>query len=126
MDFIYDFDGEMLDIIVKKALKKGYKIRKTEWLDNWEREEGCPSVDHYLDDEDLEEFYEYEDSFYIFPEEPSKYGCAELNFVKGSEYICFYHIERGDEYICSDCLCFLTKKQEEKYLKNTIKKKEAF
>ena len=27
MDFIYDFDGEMLDIIVKKALKKGYKIR---------------------------------------------------------------------------------------------------
>lgn len=90
--------------IIKNALNEGYRILQTEWMDEWEREEGCPSVCYELDDEDLEDFEE--DVFMIFPEY-TKNGCSELNFVKESEYIEFYHGEYGDEYISSDAMQFL-------------------
>ena len=95
MEFVRDFSFDDLELIVEKALAEGYKILLTEWLDEWEREEGCPSICYELDYEDI--YTEYGDL--NVPEE-TKYGCAEWNFVKDDEYIFGYHIERGDEYIC--------------------------
>lgn len=49
-----------------------------------------------------------EEDFYmgLLPEE-TKHGCGEINILKGDEYICFYHIERGDKYISSESLDFI-------------------
>ena len=43
MDFIYDFERELVEEIIRHAVKQGYSILITEWIDEWEREEGCPS-----------------------------------------------------------------------------------
>ena len=104
MEFIYDFDENMLITIIKNALKEGYKLLLTEWMDEWEREEGCPSINYELD---IDDYYEYEEDVWSILPEENKYGCGELNFVKENEYICFYHIENGDEYICEESLVFL-------------------
>ncbi len=114
MEFVYDFEAKDLTKIVRNALKEGYKIRYTEWLDNYEREEGLPSIDYYLDEEDLVTFKEEEDEndIYSILPEANKYGCVELNFVKNNEYICFYHIERSDEYVCNEAYVFINKEEK--------------
>lgn len=104
MDYIYDFSEEQLVEIIKNALSEGYKIHLTEWCDEWEREEGCPSISYDLNEEDLED---YEEDVYSVLPECTKHGCSELNFIKDDEYICFYHIEYGEEYICKEALEFL-------------------
>lgn len=111
MEFVYDFEEEDLINIVKNALKEGYEIRYTEWLDNFERSEGIPSIDYNLDEEDLSSFIKNDDIYSILPE-VNKYGCAELNFVKNNEYICFYHIERSDEYVCNEAYVFINKEEK--------------
>lgn len=99
-----DMNEEDLVKIIKNALSEGYSILQTEWLDEWEREEGCPSVSYELDECDLEDWEE--NVFMIFPEY-TKNGCSELNFIKGNEYIEFYHGEYGDEYISLEAMQFL-------------------
>ena len=122
MEFIYDFNEEMLIKIIKNALASGYQIKNTEWLDNWERGEGCPSIDYCLDEDDLADFNDDEENVWDLLPEENKYGCAELNFVKDDDYISFYHIESGDEYIHKNCLCFLS--DEEKKALGIVKKEE--
>lgn len=104
MEHIYNFTEEQLIQIISNALEEGYKLKLTEWMDEWEREEGCPSIEYELDKEDYAGYKE--DVYSILPEE-TKHGCGELNIVKNNEYICFYHIEKGDEYICAEALDFL-------------------
>lgn len=108
MEYIYDYTEEQLIEIVRKALNKGYKLLLTEWVDEWEREEGCPSVCHELAEENYKDFEE--NIYSILPDYSNTYsrgGCSELNIVKDNEYICFYHDEYGDNYICKEALDFL-------------------
>jgi len=92
---------EEMKTIIKNALNEGYEVRRTEWLDEWERDMGEPSVCYELDEGDLEE-YEYNPCLIL--EDYPKDGCAELNFVKDDEYINFYHIERTEEYFEAEAI----------------------
>lgn len=55
----------------------------------------------------LEDLEGYKEDVYSILPECTKYGCSELNVVKDNEYICFYHIEYKEEYICKEALNFL-------------------
>jgi hypothetical protein len=102
MDFIYDFEKELVEEIIRHAIKQGYSILITEWIDEWEREEGCPSGQRTITPEKY--YKNYEGKEYLLLPDYTKYGCSELNFTKDDEYICCYHIELSDEYICKECL----------------------
>lgn len=108
MEFIYDYTEEQLVEVIKKALSEGYSLLLTEWVNEWEREEGCPSVCYELSEE---EYKGYEEDVYsVLPDYSSNYsrgGCSELNLIKDGEYICFYHDEYEDNYICKEALDFM-------------------
>jgi hypothetical protein len=118
MEFIYDFTEQVLKEIVKRALEEGYEIRITEWMDEWEREEGCQSVCFNIS---KEEFYEeYEGSINAILPECTKHGCGELNLTKENDYICCYHVEYTEEYICRESLDFIDLDNLENWIEEEI------
>ena len=96
---IYNFNEEKLIEICKRALQEGYSFVQTIWYDSYEREEGVPSGGCTISKEEVKKAIENEDIFEILPENPGCGGCAELNFIKKTEYIEFYHVEDYDEFL---------------------------
>ena len=121
MDFIYNFEIELVEEIIRHAMKKGYNIQITEWIDEWEREEGCPSISRLISSEKY--YKEYEGREYYLLPKSNKYGCSELNFIKGSEYVCFYHTELNDTYICEEALDLINLDELEIWINEDILEK---
>lgn len=96
----FDYDEDLVPI-VENALAEGYQIQETIWVDEWEREEGEPSICEIVDPEEI-----YKDGILNLPstDDYTRGACAEWNFVKDDEYICFFHTEHACEYLCKEAV----------------------
>jgi hypothetical protein len=107
MEFVYDYTEDMISNIIKNALIEGYIIRCSGWLNEWEREEGCPSEEYDIDPQKRDSNECFIDSHgmpvYELPEYPQD-GCREWNFVKDDKYITFFHTEKSNTYINQEAI----------------------